>query len=169
MQRDLPTVAVIAIVAGNGAIGRGGDQPFHISEDFKRFKALTIGLPIVMGRRTFEALPKGALPGRRNIVVSRNEQYRPAGAERVASIEEAVALCAGAPAVMIIGGGQIYEQALPLATTMYITQVEATVPDADTFFPSYGDEWTLREQSESRTDPRSGVNYRFLTYVRRAR
>ncbi len=115
-------VSIIAIVARNGAIGRGGDQPFHIREDFQRFKALTMGRPIVMGRRTFEALPKGALPGRRNIIVTRNASWTAEGVETAQTLEDAIALGASASdEVMIIGGGEIYRQALPLATQLYLT------------------------------------------------
>jgi len=166
MDHRNPEVALIAIVARNGAIGRNGDQPFHISEDFRRFKSLTMGHPIVMGRRTFESLPKGALPGRRNIVVSRNENYSPSGAERAASLQEAVALCADARCVMVIGGGQIYAQALPLASVLYLTEVDADVDDADTFFPQVGSGWVLVDCSAPSIDPRSGASYRFAIYRR---
>lgn len=158
-------VSIIAIVARDRAIGRGGDQPFHISADFARFKALTMGKPIVMGRRTFEALPKGALPGRRNIVVSRNEEFHPRDAERVSSLNEALALCADAGELMIIGGGQIYEAALPLATTLYLTEVDAEVPDADTYFPQLTDRhWMCTDINGPHVDPRSGATYNFCTY-----
>ena len=163
---EIAVIAIIAIVARDGAIGRRGDQPFHISEDFRRFNQLTMGHPIVMGRRTFEALPKGALPGRRNIVVSRNATYEPVGAERVSSIAEAVELCTGSPVVFIIGGGQIYEQALPFASVMYLTEVDAFVDDADTFFPPIPAGWVHTERSDSFTDPRSSATYRFVTYRR---
>lgn len=161
-------VSIIAIVARNGAIGRGGDQPFHIREDFQRFKALTMGRPIVMGRRTFEALPKGALPGRRNIVVTRNASWSAEGVETAQTLEDAIALGASASDdVMIIGGGEIYRQALPLATQLYLTEVDADVADADTFFPSFDrDTWQIIEESPRQTDPRSGATYRFVTYRR---
>lgn len=162
-----PQVSIIAIVAHHGAIGIGGDQPFHIREDFLRFKQLTMGKPIVMGRRTFEALPKGALPGRRNIVVTRSSEWSAPGAERASSIEEAVKMCDTAAEIMIIGGGQIYAQAMHLADTLYITSVDADVPRADTFFPEIDTaEWTITDSSETFTDPRSGAHYRFLTYHR---
>lgn len=161
MSKD---VVVVAIVARNGAIGRGGDQPFHISEDFRHFKALTLGKPIVMGRRTFEALPGGALPGRRNIVVSRNEEWSAPGVERVSSLSAALELC-GDEDVMVIGGGQVYRQAMPLATRLEITHVDADVEDADTFFPAIDPaRWRCVAQSEQKTDPRSGVTFRFATY-----
>lgn len=163
-----PAVSIIAIVARNGAIGRGGDQPFHISADFKRFKQLTLGHPIVMGRRTFEALPKGALPGRRNIVVTRDAFYRAAGAETAASLEAAIGLAADSDEIMIIGGGQVYAQAIGLADKLLLTEVDADVEDADTFFPAVEPgRWRMTECSESFTDPRSGCDYRFVTYERR--
>lgn len=162
------TISIIAIVARDGAIGRGGDQPFHISEDFRRFKALTLGKPIVMGRRTFEALPKGALPGRRNIVVTRNAEWTAPDVETAPSVEAAIAMASSlSDEVMIIGGGEVYRQAMPLANRLYLTEVDADVEDADTFFPPFDPtEWTLTEQSDYSVDPRSGAPYRFLIYSR---
>lgn len=158
-------VSIIAIVASDGAIGRGGDQPFHISEDFKRFKALTIGKPIVMGRRTFEALPKGALPGRRNLVVTRQPDWSAPGAERAASLEEALSLCHDADEVMMIGGGEIYRHAMPLSSKLYITEVDAVVPDADTFFPEISPgRWHRTFTGNWMTDTRSAHRYRFTIY-----
>ena len=160
-------VTVIAAVARDGAIGIKGDMPFHISADLRRFKQITMGKPLVMGRRTFVSLPGGALPGRRNIVVTRNASFAADGAERAASLEEALRMCDGAPEVMIIGGGEIYRQAMPLATRLELTAIDADVPDADVHFPSVGEEWAVTEQSDSATDPRSGASYRFLTLHRR--
>lgn len=166
---NTPLISIIAIVAHHGAIGIGGDQPFHIREDFLRFKQLTMGKPIVMGRLTFEALPKGALPGRRNIVVTRNEKWSAPDTERASSIEEAVQMCASADEIMIIGGGQIYARAMPIADTLYITDVDAEVPDADTFFPEVDTaEWKQTDRSEIFTDPRSGAEYSFVTYRRKS-
>lgn len=159
-------INIIAIVARNGAIGRGGDQPFHIRDDFKRFKALTLGHPIIMGRRTFEALPGGALPGRRNIVVTRSQQWSAPDVENAPSLEAALQL-AGEDEKFIIGGGEIYCQAMHLADRLYLTEVDADVPDADTFFPSVDPEqWLIAEQSAPQTDPRSAATYRFTTYNR---
>lgn len=161
------SLSLIAIVAADGAIGRGGDQPFHISADFRHFKELTLGHPVIMGRKTFEALPKGALPGRRNIVITRNPDYAPAGAETVASLQEAIERTAGEEA-FVIGGGHVYAAAIDLAATLYITGVEATVPDADTFFPAIDPElWAVAERGPMLVDPRSGLNFCFLTYRRR--
>lgn len=159
-------ISIIAIVARDGAIGRGGDQPFHIREDFRRFKSLTMGKPLVMGRRTFEALPSGALPGRRNIVVSRRDDFCAPGVEVGASLEKAIEMAGGE--VMVIGGGEIYRQAMPLATHLYITEVDADVPDADTHFPAIDSEiWQTTDISDYATDPRSGARYRFVDYSRR--
>lgn len=163
-----PHVNIIAIVARGGAIGRGGDQPFHISADFRRFKQLTLGHPIIMGRRTFEALPGGALPGRRNIVVTRSADFKAPDTESASSLEEALAMCSGADDLFIIGGGQIYAQAMHLAHRLLLTEVDAEVPDADTFFPPVNtDLWTLTEASSLAIDPRSGASYRFATYSRK--
>ncbi|MCM1292012.1 MAG: dihydrofolate reductase [Bacteroides sp.] len=162
-------VSIIAIVARNGAIGVGGDQPFHISADFKRFKTLTMGKPIVMGRRTFEALPGGALPGRRNIVVTRSADWHAEGVETAPSIETALAMArdGGTEEAMIIGGGMVYAQAMPLADRLLITEVDAMVDDADTFFPDIDPAlWKLIEASDYAVDPRSGAPYRFLEFRR---
>lgn len=130
-----PEVIVIAAVCRNGAIGRGGDLLYHLPADLRRFKSLTMGCPIIMGRKTFESFPKGPLPGRRNIVISRNPLYRPEGAEVFASPEAALAACDDAAKVFIIGGGEIYRQFLPLANRLEITEIDAEPVDADTFFP----------------------------------
>lgn len=157
-------ISIIAIVARDGAIGRGGDQPFHIREDFRRFKELTLGKPIVMGRRTFDALPKGALPGRRNIVITRSREWSAPDVEVASSLDEAVAMCSEAPEVMIIGGGQIYNQSMELADKLYITEVDATVDDADTYFPAIPPtEWRMVDASEYMGE---NPRYRFVTYLR---
>lgn len=162
-----PRISIIAVVTTDGAIGRSGDQPVHIRDDFRRFKQLTLGHPIIMGRRTFEALPKGALPGRRNIIVTRNPLWSAPGAEASPSLADAIALCADTDEIMIIGGGEIYRQALPLAQRLLLTEVDLTVPDADTFFPSIDPEvWHLADSSPTTTDPLSGLTYRFTTYLR---
>ncbi len=164
-----PKISVIAIVARQRAIGRGGDQPFHIREDFRRFKALTLGKPIVMGRKTFEALPGGALPGRINIVITRNRDWQAEGVVTVASLEEAVSkgLAENPSEVMIIGGGEIYRQAMPIATNLYLTEVDAEVEDADTFFPEVDfAQWERVYESEYQEDPRSKASFRFLDYER---
>lgn len=163
-----PRVNIIVAIAPDGAIGRGGDLLFHVSADLKRFKSLTMGYPIVMGRKTFESLPKGALPGRRNIVVSRNSGYKAEGAETVASLDEAIELCSGSDEIFIIGGAQIYGQALDKADRLLLTRFDRTADDADCYFPEIkDDEWSVVEASDWATDERSGVGYRFENLERK--
>ena len=114
---------IVAITAGKGAIGRKGDMIYHISDDLRRFKALTTGHTIVMGRRTFESLPKGALPDRRNIVITRNADFTAPAVETAFSLEEALKMAEADGEVFVIGGGQIYAQALPLADKLEITLI----------------------------------------------
>ncbi len=151
-------VSMIAAVARNGAIGRDGNQPFFIKDDLQHFKQLTLGHPIVMGRKTFEALPKGALPGRQNIVLTRNANYQAPGAAVVTTPEEALALCPEAEELFVIGGGEIYRLFMPLAQRLYITEIDADVPDADVFFPPFTG--TLLSSTPSSTLP----PHRFLLF-----
>lgn len=159
-----PTVNIIVAVASDNAIGLNGDLLFHIGADLRRFKELTMGHPIVMGRKTFESLPKGALPGRRNIVVSRNAAYTAPGAEVVDSLETAIELCSGSPELFVIGGTQIYTLALPLADKLYLTRFDRTRDDADCFFPETDpSKWHSDERSEWLHDEKNDVNYCFET------
>lgn len=150
---------IIAAVCRNGAIGRGGDLLFHIPGDLPRFKELTMGWPIIMGRKTFESFPKGPLPGRRNIVVSRREGYSPAGAEVVGSVSEALKVVEGTERAFVIGGGEIYRRFMELATELDITEVDASPADADVFFPSL-EGWTAECGPWQEGEPR----YRFVRY-----
>lgn len=160
-------LTIIAAVARGGAIGRHGDLLFHISDDLKRFKALTMGSPIIMGRKTFESFPKGPLPGRRNIVITRNSDYSRDGIETAASLDEAIAMCAESEKAFVIGGGEVYRQAIDRADTIELTEIDAEVADADTFFPAIDETaWHRVTQSETMTDPRSGALYRFVTLKR---
>lgn len=161
-------INIIVAIANNGAIGRKGGLLFPISADLKRFKAITMGHPILMGRKTFESFPKGPLPGRRNIVVTRNAGYSCEGAETAGSLQQAIEMASGADEVFIIGGGEIYRQAFSMADRLILTEIDADAPDADTFFPEINnDQWQIVEQSEPETDPRSGVAYRFTTLKRK--
>ncbi len=160
-------VAAIVAAGSNGAIGRRGDLPWHIAEDMRRFKSLTMGHPVIMGRRTWESLPKRPLPGRRNIVVSRNPDFQTEGAETAPSVEAAIALCAADEIPFIIGGGEIYAAAFPLLTEILMTRVDTSVEDADTFFPTVTtDEWSLSEESEPMVSAK-GLPFRFLKYLRK--
>ncbi len=159
------TITIIAAIAAGGAIGRNGDLLFHISDDLKRFKQLTVGHTVIMGRRTFESLPGGALPRRRNIVITRNPDYTKEGIETYTSLDDALDALDDTDDVYIIGGGQIYKEAIDLADRLELTLIDAKVEDADTFFPRFDtSEWELVFLSPDHTDPVSGVTYRFATY-----
>lgn len=161
------TTVLIAAVAADGAIGRNGDLAFHISADLKHFKELTMGHPVVMGRRTFESLPCGPLPGRLNIVLSASEGYSPAGVSVAPTIEKALEIASAADdTAFIIGGASVYTRAMPLADRMELTRIDANCPDADTFFPAIGSEWKKASEGPWTCDPRSGLRYRFETLVR---
>lgn len=134
-------VAIYVAIAENGVIGREGGLPWRLSTDLKRFKAGTMGKPIIMGRKTWESFPRRPLPGRLNIVVTRDKGYRAEGGETVSSLEDAITLArirarcmANVDELCVIGGGQIYAQALPLADRLHVTHVLGSV-DGDTAFP----------------------------------
>ena len=164
-------ISIIANVARNRAIGFKNKLIYWLPNDMKRFKSLTTGHTIIMGRNTYLSLTKGALPNRRNIVLSR--QYRsggfpnPPGCETFASLEEALKHCAADEDIYIIGGASVYRQAMPIADRLCLTEVDDTPAEADTFFPSYKDDWkeTWRENHE--TDERHAYRYAFVDYIRK--
>lgn len=161
---DRPAIALVVAVADNGVIGRDGAMPWHISADFRRLKALTMGKPLVMGRKTFDSLP-GILPGRRHIVITRDAGWQADGAERAGSLDEAL-IIANAPHIVIFGGAQIYAEALPLADRIDLTEVHAE-PDGDTRFPAFDrSEW---DESFREAHPPEGKNpgFDFVTLLRK--
>jgi dihydrofolate reductase len=133
-------ISLVVAVSKNGVIGRDGGLPWHISSDLKRFKEITMGKPVIMGRKTWESLPKRPLPGRRNIVLTRAAQAIGEGAETVASPAKALALVQDVEEVCVIGGGEIYRQFLPVAHRIYLTEVDLEV-DGDTQFPALDSSW----------------------------
>ncbi|WP_274571374.1 dihydrofolate reductase [Neisseria leonii] len=155
---------IAAYAAANRCIGTDNRMPWHLPEDFAFFKAYTLGKPVIMGRKTWESLPKKPLPGRRNIVISRQTGYRAEGAETVHSLEAALALCSGSEEAVIMGGAQIYRQALPLATELRITEVETDV-EGDAFFPEWPSE-NWREMSRETGISQNGLRFAFVRYVR---
>lgn len=160
-------ITIIVACTRDFAIGDKGDLLYHISDDLKRFKSLTMGHPIIMGRKTFESFPKGALPGRRNIVITRNSDYTAPSIETASSVEEAISMCGMDDHIFIIGGGEIYRQALPLADTIELTLIDAEKPEADTRFPDLSsDEWQIPAPEFDRIDPKTSVRYAFLTVKR---
>lgn len=155
-------ITIIVAITKDYAIGNKGDLLFHISADLKRFKSRTMGHPIIMGRKTFETFPKGALPGRRNIVVTRNPSYNVEGIETASTLEEAIDMCKDNEQVFIIGGGEIYRQSIQLADSIDMTIIDAEMPHADTRFPKLNSsEWDIPEISFDQEDPKSGIKYSF--------
>jgi dihydrofolate reductase len=128
-------ISYVVAVSKNGVIGREGGLPWHISSDLKRFKEITMGKPVVMGRKTWESLPRRPLPGRRNIVITRSRDFAADGAEVAATPEEALRLCGDVPEVAVIGGGEIYRLFWPLVDRLYLTEVDLEVA-GDTHFPA---------------------------------
>jgi dihydrofolate reductase len=128
-------LTLVAALTSNGVIGRGGRLPWHLPDDLRRFKALTMGRPVLMGRRTFESIGQ-PLPGRRNLVLTRGEGALPEGVDRVGSIPAALTLCGAAPELCVIGGAEVYRQALPLATHLELTLVDAAL-EGDVYFPQF--------------------------------
>lgn len=163
----MKNISIIVAVSKNGAIGKNGDLLCHMSADLKRFKALTTGHSIVMGRRTYDSLPKGALPNRRNIVVTRNPQFTAPGVEVALSLDEAFRLTEGEDEVFVIGGEQIYRAAIDYASRLYLTEIEAHFDSADAFFPKVDiSEWRLLSRESHDADERNPYPYAFVNYER---
>lgn len=170
---------IIVAIAENNAIGKDNALLWHISEDLKFFRRTTMGCPVIMGRKTFESIGR-PLPKRTNIVVSRSGYEAPEGVVVVSSLQEAYDLAASSIASVIpsevekspdrafvIGGGQIYAQALSIADCLIVTHVHTVIEDADTFFPAIDPSvWSVADRSELQTDPETGYTFEFVTYVR---
>ena len=159
-------IAMIAAMANNRVIGKDNQMPWHLPADLKHFKKVTLGKPVIMGRKTYQSIGK-ALPGRRNIVISRQSGALSDDADWVQSIEQALALVQHEAEVMIIGGAEIYRQVLPLADTLYITDIDLTV-EGDAFFPDYQAVATWRESAyeQHQPDPQNPHSYHFRTLNR---
>jgi dihydrofolate reductase len=155
---------LIAAVARDGGLGKDGKLLFHIPEDLHRFKRLTLGGTLIMGRSTLDSLPGGkALPGRRNLVLTRERQFSREGVEAFHSVGDLLAALTEGEEAWVIGGGEVYGQFLPLCSQLFLTQVNAA-PPADRFFPALGEEWTLSERSPWQEE--KGLRYRFCRYTR---
>jgi dihydrofolate reductase len=152
-----PIVVLYVARSDNGIIGRDGGLPWRLPEDLKHFKALTMGKPMIMGRKTFESLP-GLLPGRRHIVLTRDAAWSATGAERVGTVDEALAL-ADAPEVAVIGGAEIYALFMDRATRIELTEVHRTV-DGDTKIPPLGRGWRIEKRELG------GADFDFVTLER---
>jgi len=158
-------VSVIVATDDRGGIGRGGKMPWHLPEDLQRFKRVTMGKPIVMGRKTWDSIGR-PLPGRRNIVISRQAGFAAPGAIVVGSLPDALRAAGDVPEVCVIGGAEIYRLALPLAEEIHLTRVHALV-DADTFFPLLDAvEWEEIGREDRPADERHAYPYSFVKLVR---
>ena len=154
-------VYLVAAVAANGIIGAKGQLPWRLAEDLKHFKRITMGHPIIMGRRTWESL-KGALPGRDNIVVTRSAGYEAPGAAVANSLEAALALCVGEPLVFVIGGSQLFAESLPIAAGLVMTEIHKDF-EGDTWFPDY-DRSRWRQSQRERHVAADGMEFDFVLY-----
>lgn len=161
------TITLIAAVAENNALGKDNKMLWHLPNDFKHFKSLTSHHYIIMGRKTFESLPK-TLPNRTHIVITRNKDYTNPNCIVVNSVEEALAACPKNEEVFIIGGGEIYKLFLPLADKIELTQVQHSFPDADAYFPTFNKEnWEITREEPHQADNRHNYNYTFFTYTKK--
>jgi dihydrofolate reductase len=167
-MKPSPEISLVAAMDRRRAIGRGGGLLWHEREDQKHFRAVTMGCPVIMGRKTWDSLPAKfkPLPGRRNLVVTRNRAWQAGGAEAAPSLAAALALTADASKVYVVGGGELYAEALPLADELVLTEIDAEFEGADTFFPEF-DRKAFAESARVAQTSEAGVPYSFVTYRRR--
>lgn len=164
----MSTISIIAAIAENNAIGKKQQLLCHLPLDLKRFKELTMGSAIVMGRKTFESLPNGALPKRKNIVLTSIPEEGYHDCFICESLEDAINLCEKEDEIFIIGGAIVYKQAMPLADKMYLTRIHHAFEEADTFFPEINfDEWSEIEKKSFPADDKHAYGFSFHTYVRK--
>jgi dihydrofolate reductase len=156
-----PRIYLVAAVASNGIIGANGGLPWRLPEDLAHFKRLTLGHPVIMGRRTWESL-KGPLPGRDNIVVTRTPGYEAAGAAVASSLEAALALCWGEPVAFVIGGSRLFAESLPVAAGLVMTEIERDF-EGDTRFPDY-DRSRWKETQRERHVSADGMKFDIVLY-----
>lgn len=163
---EAPALELVVAAAENDVIGRGNQLPWHLPADLRHFKALTIGKPILMGRKTYGSIGK-ALPGRTNIVLSRSAGFSPGDCSVVKTLDEARSAAQGQPSLMVIGGAEIYRLCLPHANRIYLTLVHTQIKDGDTFFPAWrGDEWRQTQRERHEPDDKNAYAYSFITLDR---
>ena len=151
--------------ARNGVIGKGGVLPWHLPEDLAHFKRTTMGAPVIMGRKTWDSLPPRfrPLPGRRNVVITRDAQWRAEGAEHATTLDQAIALCGDAPVAWVTGGAEIFRLAIPRADLAVVTEIDADF-EGDVHAPALGAGW--RETARERHRSATGIPFSFVTYER---
>jgi dihydrofolate reductase len=164
MPPPAPRLTLVVARARNGVIGRDNALPWHLPEDLQHFKATTMGHPLLMGRRTFESIGR-PLPGRRTVVLTRDPLWHHDGCERAASLEAAIALCAGSPEAFVVGGAQVYAEAMARADRLIVTDIELDV-DGDAWFPAI-DPAAWACTSRSAAISRTGLHYEIGTWERR--
>ncbi|MCW8333218.1 type 3 dihydrofolate reductase [Vibrio sp. SCSIO 43135] len=157
-------ISMIAAMADNRIIGKDNQMPWHLPEDFAWFKRCTMGKPVVMGRKTYDSIGR-PLPGRKNIVISRDPELKIDGVETSTSIEQALSLVDGVEEVMIIGGGSIYESCLPKANRLYLTHINLQV-NGDTQFPSWGENWKETHRESYSADDKNAYDMDFVILER---
>ena len=163
----MKSIQAIVAVASDGAIGRQGDLLCHLPADMKHFKEVTMGHSIIMGRKTFESFPRRPLPGRQNIVITGNPAWQYPGVTVAHSLDEAIA-AAETATVFIIGGAQVYEQALPIVDVLHLTRIHARWASADAFFPTLDmNEWQEVSREHHESDHRNAYEFDFITLKRR--
>ncbi len=161
-------INIICALAENNAIGFENRLLYRLSNDLRRFKELTSGHTVIMGRKTFDSLPKGALPNRRNIVLTRQQGLEIPGVEIYHSLLDALAACPADTEVFIMGGEMVYAEALPSTDRLYLTHVHNTPAQADAFFPEIvADDWEITEHQEFEADEKNECPYAFTTYMRK--
>ncbi len=160
-----PSISLIVAVTTNDVIGNENRLPWRLPADLQHFKRMTVGKPIVMGRLTWESLP-GLLPQRKHIVVTRNKNYQADGAVVVHSLEAALEEAGRVDEIMIVGGGCLYTEALPLANRIYLTRIHQEI-DGDTYFPQLDDAWQVVAREDHRADKKNRHDYSFLTLEHR--
>ncbi|NQZ20880.1 MAG: type 3 dihydrofolate reductase [Colwellia sp.] len=160
-------LSMIVAHADNRIIGKDNDMPWHLPADLAYFKRTTLGKPIIMGRKTYESIGR-PLPGRQNIVISRDNNYHAAGVDSVTSVEEALTLAGNVEEIMVIGGGAIYAHCLPFANRLYITHIKANI-EGDTQFPDYDakEDWQLIDSEISCADEKNKYQLNFCVYERK--
>lgn len=168
MTPDQRELCAIVVIDERGAIGNKGGLLCHLPADLKHFKTITMGHSIVMGRHTLESFPKGPLPGRQNIVISRNPDYAPPGVTMAHSIPDAISAATMPGPVFVIGGAQVYAATFPMVDTLYLTRIHHTFGEADTHFPPIvPDEWTETDREDHNPDKRNPYRYSFITLKRK--
>lgn len=164
----MPHIIIIVAVAENNAIGNKNELLYHLKADLKHFKALTTGHTVIMGHNTYRSLPKGALPNRRNVVLSRNTNLSLPSCEVFSSLERALLSCEEDEMVFVIGGAMLYAEAMPYAERLYVTHIDAVPCEADAFFPKIDrSRWAVENEESHEADEQNERSFRFVTYTRR--